>query len=281
MKKKLIIGLAALGLAVVATIVILKVVLPSYDVEISGGKSVRNSLKVEGAKVVKAETVDGVKTIEAEMETECGLAEEDNVLSCDDVKIEGSFKSNRDVELTISENADEVEISDNKLSFVSEEIVVEPMKVTEVKPHDDEKRVYTISMTDKDSGKTILEYELTLTTKFSEADNKYLTDNAAALKFQGKGEWVSEPFQMNAGLYVVKYSVHDSTQWGGGHIEFSPINGDMGLNYVDLHNVVNGVSEGVSSVSIPESEAGKYRITLKSGGYSDSAIGDWTIEITQ
>ena len=286
--KKLFIIIGGAVLTAIAVTVILIIALsPKNNISINSATQIRDNVKIGGAKITASDSVDGVKTINAEISTDCNLArEESGLMYCDDIKFAGEFISSKEITVTASNNARDFNMGDEKVSFTGVEIQVSPIPVTETAKKDKEVTKYVLTMEDNESGDVILVYNLTVNTVFSDADNKLINDNAKPVEFSGNGGgWVSPVLHMDAGTYVVKYSLKTTRHeygWGVSvEIGFNKNSGEWSPNTTYLSGKHDSIISGEEMITISSADAGDYRIGVKVQHPSDASIGDWTLSITK
>ncbi|NCU40746.1 hypothetical protein EOL73_03250 [Candidatus Saccharibacteria bacterium] len=276
-KSKPIIILSVAVLAVLCTIVVILYLQPKYAVTINDVKQVRNNVEIGGAKVLSTKNENGIKVVSAEMATDCNLIKEEDAIRCDMLQVSGTYSGDDKLAADVSGSATNVKVNQGIISFDSVEKIIKPMSITNIEEKKSEKDKYSIEL--KDNNKTVLVYNLTIVTNFTKADNELLSKNAIPLEFSGNGTFVTAPFNLKPGLYVVKYDVNDSSEWGGGSIKFNKTDGEYhGVQDIYLQN---SHTSGTSSISVSKQAAGEYRMTIDGGGYTDSNVQDWKVTITK
>ena len=157
-KKKLFFIITGVGIVLVAIIVALIFVLtPHYD------------LTINSAYDVTDESVDGVKKISAEVDTECNLVKDDGYIKCGEFVVDGKYSSNRKVSIKTNEG-NLSEQGDGKIQFSGEYVSIKDVAIRDDMITGPISQTYRIEMTDGDSGKVVIMYDLKVNTTLSESD---------------------------------------------------------------------------------------------------------------
>jgi len=278
-KKPIIIGVIVLIVAaaiVVGVVMFLKLSTPNYNLTINNiTKSSGSSLG--SPKITSSSTTAGVKDIVAEIDIDCNLTKaDDNSMNCDTAQISGSYDNDKDVSVSVSSNAQNIEANDGKISFSSKNINIAQTSIAETSSQSTDSEKYVITMRDNKANKDVLVYNLTINTQFSAADNKLINDNAKPLEFSGSGAFVSDNIHFNAGSYKVTYSA--VAPYDGGHYLNLVFKDDSQFSQDVSGSGYYGATTftGSQILSIPSD--GDYRFSISD---SSSILGNWTVTITK
>lgn len=144
-------------LAIVAG-VLLYVFLPRYDMTI-GNATVESTL-----------SENGIKKVTASLDIDCNISMVDDMLTCADVDITGDYSSNKEVSAVIEGELTNAKTDNGQIAFISKKISIKPV-VVRAEPYSNKMaNVYKIIIKNDTENKDVLEYSLTVNTKFSEKD---------------------------------------------------------------------------------------------------------------
>lgn len=162
---------------IVVAIVLVCVLLPKYSITVSD--AVEESSFDE----------DGVKVVTTRVKKDCNASVVDNEIVCEDATIEGTFDSNKEVALVISDNAQSAKIEDGTFSFEREDVKNKKVVIRAEEIKENDTKEYVITLTG--DGKDVLKNKVIVETVYTDDDlallNKIPTSDeiSSALKTIG------------------------------------------------------------------------------------------------
>ncbi len=148
--------LIATPILIAVAVILVCVLLPKYNITVSGATE-EASFDEDGAKVV---------TIR--VKKDCNASVIDDKIVCEDATIEGAFDSNRDVELSLSDNAQSAKIEDGTFSFAREGVENKKVVIRADEIKENDTKEYVITLTS--DGKEVLRNKLIVETVYTDDD---------------------------------------------------------------------------------------------------------------
>lgn len=150
----------------------------------------RYEISINDAQVESILNKDGIKTITAVIDIDCNMKEENDYYVCEDAFVEGKYDSNQDIEIMTKTDgfADNLEINDKQIKFRRPDVKIKKVVIREKELSDTVSEEYVISMVNKKDNRDVVNYDLTINTKFTSDELAKINKNptgeeiASALK---------------------------------------------------------------------------------------------------
>lgn len=145
----------------------------------------RYRITINGANIESSVNENGVKTITANIDVECNPEEKDGYYVCQELLINGEYKSNRNVKVVPQSDdlMEDFSATDGAISFHGEKVAIKKVVIRENPQGDTVPNTYTFMMLRSEDDKEVVRYNLTVNTRLSE-------DNLAVINQNPTGEMI-------------------------------------------------------------------------------------------